>query len=79
MKKNVAVFMVVAALVLCVGCPGPVTPPPPTPVVTHLAGSVIDAGTGKPVSGLTVSFGDQSSVTDAQGRFSLELEASQGT
>jgi TonB family protein len=47
-------------------------PPPPPAAIATLRGVVVERGTRQPLAGVSVSVGERSAHTDAEGRFSLE-------
>jgi hypothetical protein len=84
MKKILTFGTAVLVVLLTSGCPNPsVTPVPGEQPSEHKAasikGAVIDTVTGEPVVGVTVSFAGARAVTDAGGRFSLDLGIDAGT
>lgn len=50
----------------------------PTAYTGHLTGTAIDALSGQPLAGAQVTAGQRSTVTDAQGRFDLDVPAAAG-
>lgn len=50
----------------------------PTAHTGHLTGTAIDAPSGQPLAGALVTAGQRSTLTDAQGRFSLDVPAAAG-
>ena len=54
---------------------GPETPTPtPGPAVEgNLTGTVTDSSTGKPIAGVSVSDGYSVCVTDAEGKYSIQI------
>lgn len=63
--------VLVVAIALTTGCSGGLGPTYPSPHTVSIEGRITDAITGEGVQGVRVTIGEQSDVTDGQGRYCL--------